>query len=326
MTYALNSANGAPATGWPQFSADSVFSTAAVGDLYGTGSDDFVVGGASSHGFALGTHYSNGGHVRIYNDHGGADLQRQHERGGRLLPRRRPDPARRRLRDRDGHGQLLPRRQRREHGQGLRHQVQPGVERHARRHDGRQPRAGRRAGQRPARRGRGHRRRDTTGSVWALNAATGAAIWQTNVGRCRLRVGDHGRPHRQRRPGRHRADDHGLYILDGPTGQLVANVDDGSGNGGVPPARSTASRTPRSSPPMPTGRSASRSPGTSPSGGNDVQGIVQHFEVTGSDAAQCRRSRRLAAVPPRRGTDRVRRGRQRPRDRATAPPRRRTAT
>ena len=71
MTYALNTANGAPATGWPQFSADSVFSTAAAGDFYGTGSDDFAVGGASSQGSALGTHYSNGGHVRIYNDHGG---------------------------------------------------------------------------------------------------------------------------------------------------------------------------------------------------------------------------------------------------------------
>ena len=71
MTYALNTSNGSPATGWPQFSADSVFSTAAVGDLYGTGSDDFVAGGASSNGFAFDTHYSNGGHVRIYNNHGG---------------------------------------------------------------------------------------------------------------------------------------------------------------------------------------------------------------------------------------------------------------
>src|ERR1700728_805240 len=47
MTYALNTANVAPARGWPQFSADSVFSTAAAGDLYGTGADDFVSGGAS---------------------------------------------------------------------------------------------------------------------------------------------------------------------------------------------------------------------------------------------------------------------------------------
>jgi hypothetical protein len=71
MTYGLNSGNGVPARGWPQFSADSVFSTAAAGDLYGTGSSDFIVGGASSAGFAYGTHYANGGHLRIYNDHGG---------------------------------------------------------------------------------------------------------------------------------------------------------------------------------------------------------------------------------------------------------------
>ncbi len=71
MTYGLNPANGVPATGWPQFSADSVFSTAAVGDLYGTGTDDFVSGGASSAGFAYGKHYSDGGQLRIFNDHGG---------------------------------------------------------------------------------------------------------------------------------------------------------------------------------------------------------------------------------------------------------------
>ena len=53
-TYALHTGNGAPAVNWPQFSADSVFSTAAVGDLYGTGSVNFVSGGASSSGFAFG--------------------------------------------------------------------------------------------------------------------------------------------------------------------------------------------------------------------------------------------------------------------------------
>jgi hypothetical protein len=70
-TYALNSSDGSAATGWPQFSADSVFSTAAVGDLYGTGQDDFVAGGASSPGVAYGIHYAAGGHLRIYNHHGG---------------------------------------------------------------------------------------------------------------------------------------------------------------------------------------------------------------------------------------------------------------
>jgi hypothetical protein len=70
-TYALNTGDGAPATGWPQFDADSEFSTAAVADLYGTGSSDFIVGGATSNGFAYGTHYTDGGQLRIYNDHGG---------------------------------------------------------------------------------------------------------------------------------------------------------------------------------------------------------------------------------------------------------------
>jgi hypothetical protein len=70
-TYGLNTANGNPAAGWPQFDADSEFSTAAVADLYNTGSSNFIVGGATSNGFALGTHYSNGGQMRIYNDHGG---------------------------------------------------------------------------------------------------------------------------------------------------------------------------------------------------------------------------------------------------------------
>ena len=71
MTYALNTANGFPASGWPQFDADSNFSTAASADLYNTGSSNFVVGGATSQGFAYGTGYGNGGQVRIYNDHGG---------------------------------------------------------------------------------------------------------------------------------------------------------------------------------------------------------------------------------------------------------------
>jgi hypothetical protein len=70
-SYALNASTGAPIAGWPAFTADSIFSTAAVGDLYGSGSDDLVEGGASTAGFANGSHYLNGGHVRVFNDHGG---------------------------------------------------------------------------------------------------------------------------------------------------------------------------------------------------------------------------------------------------------------
>jgi hypothetical protein len=70
-SYALDAASGAVLTGWPFFSADSVFSTAAAGDLYGTGQTELVVGGASTQGFALGQHYPSGGHLRILNSRGG---------------------------------------------------------------------------------------------------------------------------------------------------------------------------------------------------------------------------------------------------------------
>jgi hypothetical protein len=73
-TDALATTDGAPVSGWPFFSADSVFSTAAVGDLYGTGEDEVVVGGASTAGVAYGRQYQNGGHLRILND----DTLRRH--------------------------------------------------------------------------------------------------------------------------------------------------------------------------------------------------------------------------------------------------------
>ena len=107
MTYGLNPANGAPAAGWPQFSADSVFSTAAVGDLYGTGTDNFVSGGASSQGFAYGKHYSDGGQLRIFNDHGGLVCAAQTTEQIDSSPADRADPSGRGLRDRHRHGQLL---------------------------------------------------------------------------------------------------------------------------------------------------------------------------------------------------------------------------
>jgi hypothetical protein len=70
-SYALDASTGSVLTGWPWFSADSVFSTAAAADLYGNGQTEIVVGGASTAGFALGQQYSNGGHLRILNSRGG---------------------------------------------------------------------------------------------------------------------------------------------------------------------------------------------------------------------------------------------------------------
>jgi hypothetical protein len=70
-SYALDASNGSALTGWPFFSADSVFSTAAAADLYGTGQTELVVGGASTKGFALGQIYAAGGHLRILDSRGG---------------------------------------------------------------------------------------------------------------------------------------------------------------------------------------------------------------------------------------------------------------
>lgn len=66
----LDAATGRPLTGWPFFTADSDFSTAAAADLYGTGQTELVVGGASTAGFALGQLYPQGGHLRILDGDG----------------------------------------------------------------------------------------------------------------------------------------------------------------------------------------------------------------------------------------------------------------
>ena len=69
--YALDASTGDTLAGWPFFTSDSVFSTAAVADLYGTGTDDIVEGGDQTAGFALGRHYQQGGHLRILDPDGG---------------------------------------------------------------------------------------------------------------------------------------------------------------------------------------------------------------------------------------------------------------
>ena len=71
-TFALGAANGATLGGFPWFSADSVFSTAAVADLYSDGNSEIVSGGDSSAGIAYGQVYGNGGHIRILSSAGNA--------------------------------------------------------------------------------------------------------------------------------------------------------------------------------------------------------------------------------------------------------------
>ena len=67
--YALDGSDGATLTGWPDFT-DSVFATAALADLYGTGQTEVVEGSTQTAGFAYGKNYSQGGHLRILNGRG----------------------------------------------------------------------------------------------------------------------------------------------------------------------------------------------------------------------------------------------------------------
>ena len=71
-TYALSATNGSALNGFPWFQADSVFSTAALADLYADGNNEIVSGGDSSAGSAYGQTYSDGGHIRIVSSAGNA--------------------------------------------------------------------------------------------------------------------------------------------------------------------------------------------------------------------------------------------------------------
>ncbi len=61
----LNARTGRPLPGFPWFQADTVFSTAAIADLYGNGATEIVEGGDSTAGTSFGVRYANGGHVRV---------------------------------------------------------------------------------------------------------------------------------------------------------------------------------------------------------------------------------------------------------------------
>jgi hypothetical protein len=71
-TYALGAGNGALLGGFPWFQGDSVFSTAAVADLYSDGNNEIISGGDSSAGVAYGETYADGGHIRILSSGGNA--------------------------------------------------------------------------------------------------------------------------------------------------------------------------------------------------------------------------------------------------------------
>jgi hypothetical protein len=61
----LSATNGAVLRGFPWYQADTVFTTAAVGDLYGNGKTEVIDGGDSTAGNSFNVPYLNGGHIRV---------------------------------------------------------------------------------------------------------------------------------------------------------------------------------------------------------------------------------------------------------------------
>ena len=63
--YAIDAFTGKTLPGFPWFTSDSGFATPALADLYGNGRTEIVEGGDQSPGVAYGVHYTRGGHVRV---------------------------------------------------------------------------------------------------------------------------------------------------------------------------------------------------------------------------------------------------------------------
>ena len=65
MQAAMNAASGAVLPGFPWFEADSNFTTPALADVYRNGQTEIVEGGDSTYGNAFNYQYYNGGHIRV---------------------------------------------------------------------------------------------------------------------------------------------------------------------------------------------------------------------------------------------------------------------
>lgn len=70
--YAIDASSGAVLKGFPWFTSDSGFSTPALADLYGDGQTDIVEGGDQTAGVAYGSRYTDGGHLRVLPPDGNA--------------------------------------------------------------------------------------------------------------------------------------------------------------------------------------------------------------------------------------------------------------
>jgi hypothetical protein len=284
---ALDASTGSTVSGWPYFSADSVFSTAAVADLYGTGQDELVVGGASTDGIAYGRHYLNGGHLRILNDHGGlicaANTNEEIDSSpaiGPILPGNALGIA-------TGTGSYYS---------GSDEDAVKVFDTHCNEvwsktldgTTGGSPALADLLDNGPLDVVEGTSTDDRSGSVWALDASTGAVLWKVPALGAVLgsvttaALGSDG------------AQDvivattAGLEILDGKTGQELVHVDDGSGDGGVAPGTTFGFQNAPLVTDDPNGLIGITVAGYDAVPGSpdhDVQGVVQHFTVPESDGA-----------------------------------------
>jgi hypothetical protein len=286
-TDALRTADGGQIGGWPFFSADSVFSTAAVGDLYGTGQDEIVVGGASTAGVAYGRRYQNGGHLRILNDHGG------------LICAANPDEE---VDSSPAVGPILP-------GGALGVAAGTGTfypgsdENTVKVFDaqcnqvwsdsldgatGGSPALADIRGDGQLALVEGTDQGGSTGSVWALDAGNGAVIWRVPaIGAVigSVTTADLSGDGYQDVIVPTAA---GLEILDGKTGAELVHVDDGSGNGGVADGQVYGFQNAPLVTDDPGGAIGITVAGyfaVPDSPDHDVQGMVQHFTVGGSNGA-----------------------------------------
>jgi hypothetical protein len=284
---ALDATTGSTVSGWPYFSADSVFSTAAAADLYGTGQDELVVGGASTGGVAYGRRYLNGGHLRILNDHGGLICAANTNEEVDSSPAIGPILAGGALGIATGTGSYYS---------GSDEDAVKVFDTHCNEvwsttldgTTGGSPALADLRGNGQLDVVEGTSTADGSGSVWALDASTGAVLWKVPALGAVLgsvttaALGSDG------------AQDvivgttTGLEILDGKTGEELVHVDDGSGDGGVAPGTTFGFQNAPLVTDDPDGQIGITVAGYDAVPGSpnhDVQGVVQHFTVPESDGA-----------------------------------------
>jgi hypothetical protein len=125
------------------------------------------------------------------------------------------------------------------------------------------------------------------GSVWALNAATGQVIWNTNVLGAvygSVTTADFGEGYQDVIV----PTIQGIEILDGKSGQMVGSFDDGSGHDGVAMGKIYGFQNAPLVTQDPNGSIGLTVAGYHSLSGGDgtaVQGIIQHFELSGSNGS-----------------------------------------